>query len=440
MKQAIVRGLMLVGTLVGCGGGTLTGPRQTGATEHVVKLGVFLQPGGDGSDELLAVREINEAGGLTIDGEDYAIDLVRAQMGETPDTGVAAVQSMVTQGVVAAVGPRWSSITLGKLPDHSDGAAAAAIAAHLLLVSGSATSAAVTTLGDDDLVWRTVPSDNLQGELAAATAAGALKAKTAAILFRDDAYGKGLASTFATAFEAKGGHVLASKGYDVSGSVNAYAFPELDAVFKDKPDVVYVVTFGEIAQVANRVVQGNYLQAYGATPPSFLSADGAFSDNLLANAPGAVLKRLQGTNPTASPDDPNFKKYAAANALAGFAKPEGNSANLYDAVYCIALAIQAAGSTDAEDFKKAMRAISRDDGGDTTIDVGDWVKAKEALAAGKGIDYQGASGPIDFTAAGDPGRGRFVLWSIVDDGKGFAFDQSKSVSYVVKDDGTATFN
>jgi branched-chain amino acid transport system substrate-binding protein len=432
--------MLTLASLAGCGGGQLTSGKPTGPTTNTVKIGVFLQSGGDGSDEVLATREINEAGGITIGDAVYSIDLVRTLMGETPESGVAAVTSMVSRGVVAAVGPRWSSITLGARPDHSDGAAAAAIAAHLLLVSGSASAAAISTLADDDLVWRTVPSDDLQGRLAASAASSRLHAKTASILFRDDAWGKGLAATFTAVFEAGGGHVLASKPYDPTVALNSYAFPELDAVFKDKPDVVYLPSFDEIAQIGNRVVQGDYLQPYGSSPPSFLAADGALSDNLLTNAPAAMLAHLLGTTPSPVPGNPNFQKYVAANAAAGFAAPEGNSANLYDAVYCIALAIQASGSLNADDFKKAMRAISRDDGGDTTIGVGQWPQAKAALASGAGIDYQGASGPIDFTPEGDPGRGRIALWTVVDDGRGgFAFDLSKGASYVVNADGSASF-
>ncbi len=436
----VSRAVVATIVLAGCGSGQVTGSKFTSATPDVLKIGVFLQSGGDGSDEVLAAREINEGGGITIGDKTYRLELERTLMGETPETGVSAVSSMVSRGVVAALGPRWSSIMLGALADHSDGAAAAAIKANLLLVTGSATAAAISTLADDDLIWRTVPSDNLQGSVAASTAAGALKAKTASILFRDDAWGAGLAETFGAAFSAAGGRVLASIPYDPSGALDTYAFPQLEDLFKDKPDVVYLLSFDEIAQIGNRVVQGNYLQRYASAPPSFLAADGSFSENLLTNVPSAVLAHLRGTSPGPAPDDANYKKYVEANARAGFAKPSANGSNLYDSLYCVALAIQASGSLRAVDFKKAMRAISRNDGGDTTIGVGQWALAKATLASGAGIDYEGASGPIEFTSDGDPGGGRIALWTVIDDGKGgFAFDVSKGVSYVVNADGSASF-
>ena len=50
------------------------------------------------------------------------------------------------------------------------------------------------------------------------------------------------------------------------------------------------------------------------------------------------------------------------------------------------------------------------------IRPGEWAKAKKLLAQGKEINYEGASGNVDFDANGDVG-GLFGLNVVDDDGK-----------------------
>ena len=81
-----------------------------------------------------------------------------------------------------------------------------------------------------------------------------------------------------------------------------------------------------------------------------------------------------------------------------------------------------------------MRAVSRHDGDDVTVNVGDWAGAREALLAGRDVDYQGASGPIDFTAKGDPSRGMYDVWTVVADGGNFAFEFHEGGSFTIPDE------
>ena len=54
-----------------------------------------------------------------------------------------------------------------------------------------------------------------------------------------------------------------------------------------------------------------------------------------------------------------------------------------------------------------MQAVTTDDGGDTVILSGEWAKAREALLAGEGIDFQGASGPLDLDDNGSISKAEF---------------------------------
>ena len=79
-----------------------------------------------------------------------------------------------------------------------------------------------------------------------------------------------------------------------------------------------------------------------------------------------------------------------------------------------ALAVEKAGSTDRVKVRDALREIANAPG--EKILPGEWKKAKELLAAGKDIDYSGATGEMEFDANGDiPG----VIGHFVVDGTGY---------------------
>jgi ABC-type branched-subunit amino acid transport system substrate-binding protein len=399
----------------------------------VIRIGTFIQEDINGADEVLAAREINAAGGITIDGKSFRLEVIRVLQGETPASAVKAVKSLAEQHAVAALGPRWSSVTLGQKPDHSDGAAQAAIDHGMLMMSGFATSAAISALSDDDLIWRTIPSDDFQGIAGAKFAYEGKHARKVAVLYRDDAWGRGLSATFVSAFEALGGAVLTQVAFDPSQDLDRYAFPELAQVFAEPPDLVYIAAFGEFSQISNRIVQGGYLKGTSADQLPFLATDGSNSNEILTNAAPEVLDRLYGTVPGSPPDDANFEHFAAAYVREGLGPRDDAWPFPYDAMYLVALAMQAANSLDPNEFKQHMRAVSRADAGDLTVQPGDWAKAKQALLAGRGVDYQGASGPIDFTAQGDPGEGYYSLWQIQRGPDNvFHFDYFDSVAYAAQ--------
>lgn len=87
------------------------------------------------------------------------------------------------------------------------------------------------------------------------------------------------------------------------------------------------------------------------------------------------------------------------------------SAHSYDCVTLIALAAQAAGSDDPTVFGPAMITVSG--GGAPCFSFSE---CAEKLGAGVDIDYQGASGPIDFDSIGDPRKATFEAFHISEDG------------------------
>jgi branched-chain amino acid transport system substrate-binding protein len=74
-----------------------------------------------------------------------------------------------------------------------------------------------------------------------------------------------------------------------------------------------------------------------------------------------------------------------------------------------ALAIEQAGSTDRTKVRDALRNVCCAPG--EVIEPGEWAKAKADIAAGKKINYEGASGPLEFDENGDVAGaiGHFII-------------------------------
>lgn len=417
-----------------------SGDTHDGAGQRDLVVGMLVQQDdiGDTQQELgaglVAMRQINAAGGITIDGIDYQMT-VEAQDHQSNAAGaVAALARLSKQGVTATIGPPWSSLALGSEPDHSDGASLNARTYDMLLISPSATAAAITDLDDDDLQWRTIPSDTVQAELGASELL-ARKLTRAAVLYRDEAWGQGLAAAFQTAFEAGGGEVTASVKYDASGKqiadLNAYDFAsELDALFAGNPEAILLYNFDELFQITNRIAAGKYLSRYGDRPPLFFGSDANLTSDLLVNGAPEVIQYIEGTSPTSDGTDPYYRKFVQWLTAAELDAADNTAAPRYDAVYCLAAAMQKAGSLKADDVKRELQAVSRQDADELVVHAGEWAQAKAALLAGQDINYDGVSGRIEFSDRGDPTTGLYAIWKVVKgkDGK-FELDLSNTVPY-----------
>ncbi len=85
----------------------------------------------------------------------------------------------------------------------------------------------------------------------------------------------------------------------------------------------------------------------------------------------------------------------------------------------IVLAAQVAGSADPSVYVAEMEGVTRD--GEKCDRFADCM---ELIAAGVDIDYDGASGALDFTDVGEPGVGTYDLWEWLEDGTVTTFDQA----------------
>ena len=96
--------------------------------------------------------------------------------------------------------------------------------------------------------------------------------------------------------------------------------------------------------------------------------------------------------------------------------PAGTYAReVYDATVALALAAEAAGSTDGAAIRDQLRAVGGGPGEVVSAGPEGIARALEVLDSGGEIDYDGASGTLDWDQNGDLRRGYIGVWRYTSD-------------------------
>jgi branched-chain amino acid transport system substrate-binding protein len=326
----------------------------------------------------LAVNEASESG-LFLGGR--AIEPIRADSTCTDaSVATAAAERLIqSEGVAAIVGADCSGVTAAVVSN-------ATTPAGVVSFSPSATSPGLTTIADNDLFFRTAPSDARQGQVLA-DAVIARGIREVALTYTNNDYGAGLAESFSAAYEALGGRVLLSAAHE-DGKGDYFA--EVGALAATAAE--YLVVFGYVDQGGAGIIRAA-LDA-GAFD-TFIMADGMLADELGARF-GSEIDGSFGTTP--GTDDTlsrSFEELASAAGITGTGPYRGEA---YDAAALILLAMQAAGSADRNAFADRILEVANAPG--DAIGPGEIAKGLEILAAGGDIDWHGATG-VELTPEGD---------------------------------------
>jgi branched-chain amino acid transport system substrate-binding protein len=336
----------------------------------------------------IAVNQVNQQGGVL--GKTYKLEFVDTAC--DPDKATDVVRNLIeNMGAVALVGSVCSGETLRQ-------ARSVSIPAGVVTLSVASASSLITALDDKDLVFRTAPSDALKGQAMAKTAFN-MGIRDIAVSHASDAYNTGVAEIFSIAFKALGGRVTVSQVHqpgrtDYRGEARAAAAGSANlALF------AYYGSGG-----------GQYLKDVlsDQSVRRVIGTDGLRSEELTTALSEEQLVRITMVLAAVDKDREAYKRwltFASANKL----KADGPYfANSYDATFMMALAIEKAGAVDRSKVSAALRAIAGPDG--KLVYPGEFSKAKAFIKQGVKINYDGASGPVDFDAAGDV-AGRFsVNW------------------------------
>ena len=317
----------------------------------------------------LAIDEVNKSGELfdgssqvtAIRADSTCVDAAAAQ---------AAAERLITSDKINAImGADCSGVTTAVLKN-------VAMPNGVLMISPSATSPALSTEPDNDLFFRTAPSDARQGEVIADLLMEK-GFKSAALTHTNNDYGKGLAASIKKNYEAKGGKITITASHeDGKGDYSS----EVAALAQASGDILIVA--GYLDQGGKGIIQAS-LDADAFN--KFFLPDGMIGDSL-PKAIGPALNGSIGSVP--GTDSPGNAKYAELAKAAGFESgPYGPES--YDAAALIMLAMQAAKSTDSNVFKNNIMDIANAPG--EKIFPGELGKAIKLIKEGKDIDYVGAT-------------------------------------------------
>ncbi len=361
--------------------GTTTAPQNQG--DGTLKIGTVLPETGSlaflGPPEFagvdLAVQEVNEAGGVL--GE--PIEVIHGDSGDTTtDIANQTTDRLLSQNVDVIVGAASSAVSM-TIIDKITGAG-------VVQFSPANTSPEFTDYDDDGLYFRTAPSDVLQGRILGELIVEDGNATVGMIVLQDP-YGEPLAENVEEAVEASGSEVVAKEIYDPAAQ-NFDA--EVQALVAADPAAIVVIGFDESSRILSTMIE----QGIGPESKNVYTVDGNTADALGDQLPEGALEGVKGTIPGAETSEEFRERLRDVNPdLRDFAYA-GES---YDAVVVSALAAEAADSDAGRDVAQHIADVTRNGEKCTTF-----AECKQLLDAGEDIDYDGVSGPIELSDAGDP--------------------------------------
>lgn len=329
----------------------------------------------------LAVQQINEQGGI-LGGQQLVMPSGDTTCADASAATNAADRMVNTEQVTAIVGALCTGATIAAANN-------AAIPGGVVMVSPASTAPAVSELDDNDLVFRTVPSDAFQGEMLAKLLLDQ-GVEEVAVTYVNNDYGRGLADAFGEAFEAGGGLVAENLAHE-DGRADYRS--ELGSLSATGTETLVVLAY------ADGSGQTVLRQAYeGGMFTQYVGADGMVGDRLVEAVGADVLEGMIATRP-GSPDLPGTEIFNEAAEAAGFDPSAVFAAQAYDAAFLLALAIEQNGSAERAGLAEALRSVSSAPG--EMVLPGEWEKAVELIAAGTEINYEGASGSHEFDENGD---------------------------------------
>ena len=342
----------------------------------------------------LAIEHLNEGGGVL----GHPVEWVLADPSFDAETAVETARRLVEEeGVHAIVGPSSSA---NSLPI----AARVAGPPGVPVISPSATSPALTEADDGDFFFRAALSDVAQGPVLARLARER-GFDNVGVAYRDDAWGRGLAETFAAAWDG----AIASAPIDPDAATHLDA---LRATAANGAAALVVLTFGREAEAVVREAldAGLYDQ--------FLFGDAAKRVAIVEAIGGDRLGGMYGTAGVAHAEGESREAWDAAwRASHGELPVTPYVRAIYDATIALALAAQAAGSLDGPAIRDHLRAIAAPPGAAAHAGPDGIADALRHLRAGDAINYDGASGTLDWDARGDLVRGHIGIWRFTADGR-----------------------
>ncbi|WP_318569249.1 ABC transporter substrate-binding protein [Salinigranum marinum] len=196
----------------GAGPSADSGP---GGSDREISLGILLPETGDLASTGQPMIQAAQIPGILVNEANPAGLSVNAQIEDTqtsPSAGVAAGQSLASAGVPFICGTASSGVNVPMSQQ-------VAIPNEIVGCSPSSTALSVTNLEDNDFIFRTAPSDQLQGRVMAQVMSERLGASTVSTLYVNNDYGQQLSERFTSVFEDSfDGEVMTQVAFNIGES------------------------------------------------------------------------------------------------------------------------------------------------------------------------------------------------------------------------------
>jgi branched-chain amino acid transport system substrate-binding protein len=337
---------IMVAVLLGACGGS--------GTADTIKVGVIAELTGDipavgascKNAAEMAVKEVNDAGGLDVGGKKYKVDLFIEDNGGKADQSASSAQKLITQqNVVGIIGPNASRYAIP--------ASEVAESSKVVLISPWSTNPKTTIDSKTNLpkkyVFRSCFIDPFQGRVVAKFAMDNLKAKNAAVLYDvASEYNKGIAEYFKQTFEENGGKIVAFETY----TTNDKDFSaQLTKIKSANPDIVFLPNY--YSEVPLQIQQAHRL---GINVP-FLGSDSWGSAELIKLCGTECEGYYFSTHYAADAATPVATKFIQGYKTKYGTTPDDVAALTYDAFGLFFKSLQSAGKIDRQALRDALAKI-----------------------------------------------------------------------------------
>jgi ABC-type branched-subunit amino acid transport system substrate-binding protein len=370
---------------MGGGGGTRT-----------IQQGVLLPLTGDLANLGAPIRDGAILPAAELEGEtEFTFDIQEEDTETNAQAGISGAESLINNGFPAITGPASSGVNMqvtqqALIPNETVGC------------SPSSTSPAVTTLDDDDYIYRTCPSDALQGQVIAQVGAEELGDTTAATMYTNNDYGQALSQSFASTFEEEHGGTVSNQ-VSFEQEQNSYS-SQLESALQNDPELLVVIGYPASGITLFRDYYSDF-----DTGQDIVVTDGLI-DNDLPDEVDNDMANVTGTAPKAS--GPGREAFDELYVEEYDREPGVFNAQAYDATAVSFLANVYAGENTGSAVRDNMRRAANPEG--ETFGPGELAEAVEAAAAGDDVDYEGASSAVNFDENGDMTAVSYGIYAVQD--------------------------
>ena len=334
---------LVAGSLAGCGKKT---------EEKVIKIGVFepttAENGGGGFQEVLGIRYAREMHPtVTINGEEYQVELVEVDNKSDKTEAVNAAQKLVSEKVSVVLGSYGSGVSIAAGQIFAD--------AKIPAIGCSCTNPQVTE--GNDYYFRVCFIDPFQGTVMA-NYAFQNGAKSAAVITQlGDDYSSGLGSFFKDAFAKLGGDIVSEEQFQTNQTDFKAILTNIKAA---NPDIIFAPS--SITTAPLIIKQARELGITATIAAGDTWENSTIIENAGKDAEGVVLSTFfdeaEPANDEAAAFIKGFKEYLVKNKQEDIIPAV--SALGYDSYLAAIKAIETANSTDTTAIRDALKGVQID--------------------------------------------------------------------------------